>query len=321
VVTIAGAGEITFSNNNTLYCGSTLNFTNPTAAAVETIISGAGTLFVNGGNGITVGADAKVEVLVDPNTNTWIKNDTAKTLTLLIGSRGWEYRGQGSTESDLRVINYGGKFHLSGQVTLTLTGGNAQTPAYTQTPFLFGTPTLEIRNGCVLDASEGVQINGGQVLLTSNAALEAARQYATIIGKYTMTGGEFGFHQTPVQIGNEKVWGWFNVFGDVFWSGGTYLPGLNCAPGAPEGGDAHLRNNQWMVTGVMIIDATGASKPTIGPVPQFLPQGQQPGGTWRVIAAQGGLGGIHGDDPIVPAGWSLRPVPVDGTNKGYTVRK
>jgi hypothetical protein len=301
VVNIAGAGTITLSNNNTLYCGSTLNFTNPTAAAVETVISGLGTLFLNGGNGITVGADAKVEVIVDENTNTWIKNDTTKTLTLLTGSRGWEYRGQGSRELDLRVINYGGRFYLNGQVTLALKGGNAQTPAYTQTPLLFGNPLLEIKNGSVLDVStsKGVQINGGRVWLTSNAGLPSDKQFATIKGNYTMTGGELGFHLSPIQIGDRLVWCTFKVQGDVFWSGGTYLPGVD---GSAEG---NMVSNLWFITGTLSIDASQPSKPTIGPVPQYVPNGQQlPRWQWEVITANN----IQGDNPSIPPGWTLLPV-------------
>ncbi len=61
-----------------------------------------------------------------------------------------------------------------------------------------------------------------------------------------------------------------------------------------------------------------ASKPTIGPVPQFLPAGQQASGTWDVIQATKVVGGT----PRIIQGWILLPVVnADGVTTGFKVNK
>jgi hypothetical protein len=314
-VNIQGAGNIAIPTDGTLYCGSTLNFTNPTAAAVETLITGAGTLLQTGGTGIYVGTNAGVHVVSSPNAAVGIGGDN-KTLTLAWGSY-WGHEGSGTAPMAHRVINEGGRFYLKGQVTLTMTGGDANTPAYTQNagvwPF---TPKLEIQNGCIMDvsASKGVLINGGQVWLVGNAPLGVAGQVATIKGNFEMTYGTIGF-DSPILIGEQQTptWGLFKVDGNATWSGGTFLPGVDCAYPGPGFGSC----NGWTITGTLTIDASKPDKPTIGPVPQNLAAGQQPWGKWTII----GSPNIVGDTPTIPQGWFLDTTSNgDGKKIAFTLR-
>ena len=148
-VNVMGSGSITLPTGGTLACGSTLNFSNPAAAAVETVITGAGTLLLNGGNGIYVGADAKVKQQSANGGENMVETvNGVRTLTLDFGGE-YGYVGNGTYTSGLRVINNGGRFYLNGQAQVSLTGGDANTPAYTQNSNWLFPPKLEIQNGCV----------------------------------------------------------------------------------------------------------------------------------------------------------------------------
>jgi hypothetical protein len=86
------------------------------------------------------------------------------------------------------------------------------------------------------------------------------------------------------------------------------VPGVNCTPNTPAVA------NIWVITGKLTVNAGGADKPKIVPVPQFLPPGQQPSGTWEVIQN----GSFAGDNPTVEAGWTLVPNPTKTT---WSVKK
>jgi hypothetical protein len=315
-VDILGAGSINLPTDGTLYCGSTLNFSNPTAAAVETVISGAGTLLFNGTSQDAIFVRADAQVKFEGSTDAWAAIDSVnKTLTLDLGSN-CGYVGTGTARPlGLRVINNGGKFYLHGQVTLPMTGA-ANTIAYSQTSGSWLFPSkLEIQSGCVLDVgNRGVEILGGSVWLTGNADLPVNQQIATIKGQYQMYGGSVGFGP-PIQIGDGLEWCKFKVDGDVFWRGGSYVPGIDCGPGGTKA-------NQWVVTGTMTVDTTFVDKPTINPAPQFLPQGQQPSGTWEVIIADPNAPNakIEGN-PVVPQGWILQSNLENGVNKKFSIKK
>ena len=53
----------------------------------------------------------------------------------------------------------------------------------------------------------------------------------------------------------------------------------------------------------MTVVAIPGFNPIIVPVPQFLPVGQQPSGTWDVIATEGNNAKIDGGNPAVSPGW------------------
>ncbi len=318
-VNVLGSGSITRPAGGTLNCGSTLNFSNPSAAAVQTVIAGAGTLLLTGGNGITVEADAKVTVVVRFNAGGALKglNTATKTLTLMPGAV-WGYSGKGTEEEDFRVINHGGQFVLGisqpdmGEVTLKLLGGDAATPAYTQSrlPFSIVEPTLWIVNGSTLEASKGVVINSGFLTSAGNPNVPAAGQQTTIKGDLTVNGGNIGFYQSPVQAGQFLVWTTFYVEGNVVWSGGTYYPGVDGRPGETT------FCNQWKISGTLTIPQS--STPKIEPVLQLVPQGNPPpfGRIWYVISATGGVQG----DPGIAQGWNLLPnINSDGVKKGFYV--
>ncbi|MCI0705101.1 MAG: hypothetical protein L0241_28910, partial [Planctomycetia bacterium] len=310
--------------------GSTLNFANlnPGGGVVETTITGAGTLLLNGlsEDGIFVRADHKVKKVAQVGSPGAVAgvDPMAKKLTLTDATAEWGYLGNGADNLALRVINNGGKFHLGSldpvygaagraQVTITMTGGDVNTPAYTQS---MGTARLELMSGCVMDvsATKGALVSNGYVWMMGNTDLAAEAQTTTIKGTYTMTGGSLGF-PFPIQIGDNYVFGKFKVDGNVNWSGGTYVPGVNCA--ANQAGEAH----RWIITGTMTVDASGQNKPKIVPTPQFLPPGQQPNGTWNVIVPEGQNAKVEGDTPTVEAGWMIEPIMEQGVKKGYKVKK
>ncbi len=318
-VNMYGGGSIVLPGvGNTITTGSTLNFAS-LGGPVQTTITGAGDLLLNGTNAdaIFVRADANVVKPVQVGSVGAVKGVNSTTQKLTIEPNAfWGYTGSGTDKLELQVVNNGGKFFLSGQVTMQLTGGGLNNPAYDQGTANNNSAQLEIMNGCNLDVSaapKGVSVRGGNVTLTGNPNLPKASQVALITGKYTMSGGVIGFI-TPTQATDGLIWGTFQVIGDVLWSGGVYAPGLDCEPTRPKS------SNNWVVAGTMTIDASGASKPTIVPVPQFLPPGQQPVGTWTVIQTEGPNSQIQGDNPEL-VGWTLLPEIMNGVKKKFSVKK
>lgn len=197
-----------------------------------------------------------------------------------------------------------------GEVTLKLTGGDANTPAYIQSRLAFFVePTLRIVNGCELDAENGVVINSGSLTLAGNPNVGA--QAATIEGNLTVNGGSIGFYEAVVQVGQTLWWSSFVVVGDVVWSGGTFYPGVDCRTGNTNS------CNQWQISGTLTIPQS--SPPKIEPVPLLVPQGQGPpqGRVWYVISAAGGVQG----DPGIVQGWNLLPnIDANGVKKGFYVK-
>ena len=304
-VNINGGGTITLpGTGTTLTSGSTLVFASLGGIQVTTI-TGAGTLLLNGTSpdGIFVRADAKVTVnlSVDPNTKSWIKNDTAKTLTLLAGSKGWTYSGNGEAQLDLRVINQGGLFkleQLSGPryLDVTLTGGDATTPSYVNNDN--ASAWLHITTRATLKTTNGIRIDGGSIYVIQgtqpgNAAISGG-------GKLVMNKGDIVF-SPPVQL-EDGSWMYAPLFvGDMDWNGGTYRPGIDCTRVGSR--------NQLVVLGTLkvTVAANNPNNPRIEPNIQFLPPGQQqPIGTWDVITTPAvGTGKLDGDNPTIPQGWTL----------------
>jgi hypothetical protein len=323
-----GGGSITLPTGGTLTCGSVLSFGSSTGQLMETIISGAGTLLLNGTNqnAINVGGNAGVISVNNVDAQNFDVINGVKTLTLDANSY-WGFAGSGTRRFGFRVVNNGGKFFLGdpdpnqnwrAQVTIQMTGGTVTDPAYIQGTVANQSPKLQIMSGCVMDVGTSyASIAGGNVWIVGNTDLGANGQTATIKGKYVMAGGAIGF---LTQLGNQNVWCKFRVDGDVLWSGGQFQPGINCDANA-QAGDY----NQWLFTGTMTVDTSGTSKPTIVPVPQF---GSPPTDkTWDVILADPNNANSKivlkqgSTDPDVSAGWSLRPKIDGGVKKGYGVQK
>lgn len=322
-VYLNGGGTITLpGGTNTLTTGSTLSFGSSSGEKLTTI-SGGGDLLLNGtGDGIFVNADAKVNTVVQVGSPNAVKgvNNATKVLTLSGGAY-WGYTGQGSATLGLRVTNSSGIFYLRDQASVAIKGEQndvdfALSWGYSQGNVNANDPSLQITNGCVLDvsATKGTSILSGRVQLVGNSALTAQQQVATIKGKFEFRGGTIGFHQTPTQIGDTLVWGHFKVEGDVLWAGGVFQPGLDCR----QPGPGLKLANKWIITGTLTLDKTNPDKPTIAPVPQFLPQGQQIAGQYSLIEAAQIVGGA----PAYPADWTLvtasKP---DGTITGYGLQK
>jgi hypothetical protein len=316
-VNFNGAGTITLPTNGALYSGDTINFNNPTAANVSTIISGAGSLLLNGGIGMNVNADAKVKNVVSPGAAVESSvNSNLKSLTLASGTE-WGYVGAGTDSLGLMVFNNAGKFYLGdpleGRAQVTLQVGIAATTfGYTQNSNATNA-TLQIMAGSTLDASgtKGVEIDGGQIWLAGNTDLTMAQQTATIKGTYTMTGGSINF-LSPVQATDGQAQLTFEVTGNASWSGGTYNPGIDCIPGDPA------KHDTWTVVGILTINTAGASKPTINPVAQ----GGQPnsGNSWPNLIIAGAVDGNL--NLSFPAGWTLNPdVQPNGLCTGFDMKK
>ncbi len=322
VVYLNGGGTITLpGGNNTLTTGSTLTFGSSGGEKLTTI-SGGGNLLLNGtGDGIFVNADAKVNNVVQIGSPNAVKgvNNALRTLTVDTGAL-WGYTGQGTATLELQVGNTGGQFELQGQVNLAIKDffNSTNVSGYLQT-VAAPTATLVIQNGSVLDVSmtKGADVRHGKVILVGNTAV--AQQVATIKGKFEFRGGLIGFHQTPTEVGGTLVWGQFRVEGDALWAGGIYNPGLDCR----QPGQNQFSANKWVVTGTLLIDTSNADKPTIIPVPQFLPQGQEVAGQWTIIEANKITSVANNPQfPQFPQGWFLQPTTLnDGTVKALDLKK
>jgi hypothetical protein len=245
-----------------------------------------------------------------------------KALSLAFGGS-WSYVGSGDATTNLLVDNYGGVFSVGdptvgGTISLTMTAGNATTPAYTNiaVPLFNWNPQLEILNGSGLDAlNGGVEVDAGQLSLIGNPFLPMKSQYGTIVGNFTMTGGVIGFIGSPTQATDGLTWGRFTVVGNVYWSGGQFNAGVDCKPGDPANA------NVWQIYGTLTVDTSRTSLPTIAPIPQYLPQGQKPKGLWDVITATAVVNKPAGGNPSVLQGWTLRPtVNQQGVTTGYGVQ-
>ncbi len=311
-VNVYGGGAFTLPASSALTTGSTLNFSSIGGASV-TNITGAGNLILNGANPNAIFVDNNATV-TQQSTGDTLKGLNSVTKTLVLNQGTWGYIGYGDKTEELRVVNNAGRFYISGPntgfVTVKLRPGDANVPAYAQG----NNPNakLEIMATCELDVvGSKVEITGGEVWLIGNS-LTGQNQEAYITGNYSMNNGTINFGP-PVVVETGKVWVTFLVTGDVHWSGGHFNPGVNCEPNTPAG-----RNN-WQITGTMTVDAMQPNKPTINPVPQFLPAGQQPIGTWSVISADK----IEGNgDPGIPVGWFLLPEKdAGGVVRGYSVKK
>ena len=139
------------------------------------------------------------------------------------------------------------------------------------------------------------------VIGNSNVALNA--QVGTIKGNFEMTGGSVGF---PVPMGTITdgtfAWFTFKVNGDVKWSGGNFVTGIQ---GATNGGKAHL----WEITGKLTVGANAKI------VVANVGGGQQVNGTWDVIL----YGAVQDATlPSTDAGWTAEKIP---NKDGIRVKK
>jgi hypothetical protein len=261
---------------------------------------------------VTVGADAVLQF----STGGAVKglNTTTRTLHLLPGST-WGYAGNATEELEHRVINNGGKFIVGlaeanlGEVHVKLTGGDANNPSYAQNrlSIFVPAPELTIVNGSLLEVTNGVTINDGNLTLAGNS--HVVGQVARLKGNLEVNGGLIGFLNSPLEIDETLTWGVFRVEGDARWTGGVYNPGVDARP------NGDTRCNLWEITGRLTINQSSA--PTIHPVPQGVPQGgSTPQRIWKVIDA----GDVQGDNPNIPQGWLLLPI-IDpqGVKKGFKV--
>ncbi|MDY3558595.1 hypothetical protein R5W23_005717 [Gemmata sp. JC673] len=307
-VYINGGGTITPPQGGALTTGSTLVFGSSDGTEKTTAVDGQGTVLLakTSDNAIFVNQNAKVvnQVRQVGSPQVWKCVDPAKGLLTLDVAGQWGYTGTGTIEDDLRVINQGGIFYLTGQATVELTGGNATTPSYAQTSgsWLFK-PSLRIMAGCVLDvsASKGARISGGDVQIYGNAALGLNAQTATMKGTYEMTGGSIGF-PSPLFVGTAFAWFTFKVDGDALWSGGDFATGIE---GAVNMGQAH----RWEVKGKLTVGANAKIVAT------NVGGGQQVNGTWDVIACDTTADATL---PATNAGWTAVAIP---NKKGFQAKK
>jgi hypothetical protein len=310
-VNVYGGGSIVLpGEGNTLTTGSTLSFVNwnPGGPEVTTTISGAGNLLLNGTSedAIFVRAGAKVDRVGQYSSGGALGglDNQNKKLTLDQGEFG--YYGVGTETVKLRVVNNGGLFKLRDQVHIILTEGAAGEGYVNENN---ANSRLHITNGCTLEATKGVKIRGGSVYLIMNEALPAVDQVATIKGALSFLGGDIVF-SIPLSIDNQIVYGTFKVQGDVVWAGGTYRPSVDCT----VVGKANL----WKVTGDLVV--TLESTAQIAPIPQRLPQGQQPNGTWDVVIVDGAI--QPQVDPTLAPGWQLiTESNANGVKKKWSVKQ
>ena len=311
-VNILGGGTITPPTNGALSTGSVLNFGSSDGTDKTTTIGGDGNISLTNSveAAIRVQLKAKVEVKVEQGFDgigfKCLQAAKNKVLELNGGELG--YYGEGKRTDELRVVNSGGTFYvgkagLDGgkNITVTLTHGDADKFLYTQS----GANTkLRIYGSCTLDANtnKGVENAGGSVIVVLNPRIDGADvQVATIKGKFAMSGGAIGFEfpsRTGFDNDNKPYFkrGTFKVDGDVAWSGGAFVPGVDAIGGNAGNAGKENDTDKWTITGKLTItapNADAAANPKIVPTPQRLPQGQQAKGTWNVIV----WGTLDGNDP------------------------
>lgn len=286
-INIFGNGNIVPLNYGTLTTGSTLNFVGATAPTTTTIQPGT-VQFSNAAQAV-VGAAAtvKVEMIAsNPSTITGLMQAGAQEITILSGGS-LEYRGIGTASTNMKINNEGGLFKLNGQVSVTLTGGNANIPGSGYVQNGVGS-NLYIVNGSSLAATNGVGINDGSVFLIMNPDLPASQQTATINGSFWMSGGQILF-SSPIAIGSSPslVYGTFTVNGDVRWTGGQYKL---CVDPAQAG-----VSSKWIVNGTLDVPNGGSAQ-----IAPNYPAGQNPiaNSNWTILDANATAGNM----PSLPAG-------------------
>ncbi len=320
-VNILGGGSITPPTSG-LSAGSNLNFGSSDSTDKTTTIGGRGNITLTNSveTAIRVQLKAKVEVKVEQGFDgiglKCLMAAKNKVLELSGGELG--YYGEGKRTDELRVVNSGGTFYVGKagidggkNITVTLTHGDTDKFLYTQSG---ANAKLRIYGSCTLDANtnKGVENAGGSVIVVLNPRIDGADvQVATIKGKFTMSGGSIGFEfpsRTGFDNDNKPYYkrGTFKVDGDVAWSGGSFVPGVDAIGGNAGNAGKEIDTDKWTITGKLTItapNADAAANPKIVPTPQRLPQGQQAKGTWYVIV----WGTLAGPNP-------------DGGN-GFTVDK
>ncbi len=299
-VNIFGGGTITTPSGG-LTTGSTLNFASSDGTVKTTTISGSGNLTLAGTDEYALNVYANADVqneVTNVNNPAAIKglSSDKKVLTLNTGAQ-WAYYGEGTRTDEIRVVNNGGLFGVgmpktgTKNIILKLTPSNANNYEYTQTG---NTNTkLLIFGSCTLDATtgKGVAINGGLVFVMPNKNFVGiTNQVATVKGTYTMTAGALGtglvdrLTTTVGTVTGVPVWYTFKVDGDVNWSGGVWVPGVDARGGAMGNLGSESNADLWMITGKLTITANPvkANTPSIKAVTYQAPAGQLTG-TWNSI--------------------------------------
>lgn len=283
---------------------------------------------------------------------TTIAANGAKTLTIAAGSY-WGYTGWGGVPAqnagfqnaegveEFQVDNKGGYFFVGttgggdvqaavkpnlGQaagaglstVTVTLQSGN------TRSGYVGGTGSiLEINAGCVLDVSqakagEGAVISGAFVQATANSSLQTD-QVSTLKGDFKFQSGAVGFAKPLVNRNGNNLFVKFIVTGNVTWTGGDFVPSVDCSPGALASA-----RNVWQINGTLkvILGNNNPTPPTVKPLPQ--PNNVTPvkGKTWDpvIIAVDGKA--ANSDEPKVSADYEGLPDATGLQNKyTFSVKK
>jgi len=221
----------------------------------------------------------------------------------------------------MSIYNTGGLFKLNGFITATLSGGRDPAGqdggAADYANFADSTAKLHITSGSTLIATHSVAIAGGSVFVIPNPNMPAD-QTATIQGNFFFRGGDIVF-SPPIMIGNQLSYGKFTVNGDVRWSGGRYLPTIDCSQAGANGGWA----NMWKITGTRttVAPAAGQTGPSVVPNIQELPAGGQipVDKYWQIVQA----GKITGPTPTFPQGWNSESIVDNNTNNvvGWRIKR
>jgi hypothetical protein len=310
---LEGGGTIEPANAGTVTLGSSLEV--DALYGATTLTEGPGTLqMVNanaGGQEVKAGAAAVADVSRSTTATYTINGQQNSGQNVTIDAGGtFTMKGAGNNavnnwvKSTVPVINNGGTVALSGNAT-----AKPVVYDYQQS----GNATLQIESGSPLSAvAGGVDIKNGTVLLKTNANLPALQQIAQIDGNLTFEGGTIKF-DPPILIGTALAYGSFGVSGNVTWSGGTYMPGVDFT-------GFGIAANRWTILGTLTIPAMNTA--SIQDVPQHVPpvNGNPPpaGKNWLILAAgryanNNGVPTVNKDnlgnqfklDTTQAAGWEL----------------
>lgn len=119
---------------------------------------------------------------------------------------------------------------------------------------------LIIKEGSALRVAQGraVFINGGK--LATRVTAGAADHTATIVGNLQVGQGEVVICDPSLNPPEETgfVFGKLEVWGNVWWYGGTYRPLINPTGEAPS-------SVQWSARGSFMIGELGSPAPVLGP--------------------------------------------------------
>jgi hypothetical protein len=285
---VGATGLIDPGEGNTLVSGSDLNFEKSGAVGSSVTIK-PGTLELRNGAGITVRdlctmtilaqnpAGQAANVLIDGHQHT---ASTKRAFILRSGARA-EVKGPGSaTLQNREVINDGGLVWLRWQATLrALSSDPVGTPIY---PFVQNSAGMvSIDYGCQIQAShEGFYADSGTILINGNPNWQqpgADLASAKLTGKFWNDGAVIRF--------TGPHWR-FEVFGDVYWSGGRFQPRVDVADVPTANAD------MWIIQGRLTIPE-GSTAKILPDLVNYTSPNPLPAGLRReiLVATQGITGG------------------------------